>query len=157
MDVLNQLSQHTNGPSEGTSEHLALQDEQGFSCISLSGEMMFAHVSCRPDNGCAMTPMSTCGSNSTKFHHHCLKSTAKCLRVTKHWGITFHQRGTMDGLPNSPTPEIQMKDETIPVHPSNTTESKLICFAGAAHGDNLTKQRLTTGHAMTFGGGAVMC
>ena len=49
MDALNQSSQHTDGPLEGTSEHLALQEEQGFSCGSLLGEMMIAHVSCQPD------------------------------------------------------------------------------------------------------------
>ena len=46
MDVLNQISNHTDGPKEGTEEHSSLQSRMKFSYRTLLGEMMFAYVSC---------------------------------------------------------------------------------------------------------------
>ena len=41
-------------------------------------------------------------------------------------------------------------------YPSDTTESKLICFVDAAYGNNPTKRRSTTGYAVTYGGGTIL-
>ena len=156
MDVLDQLPKHTDGPKEGTPEHYKLQLEQGFSYRSLLGEMMFAYVSCRPDIGYAITLMSKYGSNPSKFHYNCLKSIAKYLRTTKHWGIIFHRKDVMDDLPDIPIPIMPKSDESLPNYPSDTTESMLICFVDAAYGNNPTKRRSTTGYAVTYGGGTIL-
>jgi len=119
--------------------------------------MMFAYVSCRPDVGYAITLMSKCGSNPSKFHYHCLKSIAKYLRTTKDWGIIYHRNGVREDLPDNPIPMIPTTEESLPMYPSDTTESKLICFVDAAYGNNPTKRRSTTGYAVTYGGGTIMC
>ena len=63
----------------------------------------------------------------------------------------------MDDLPDNPAPVTPRNEESLPKCPSDTTESKPICFVDAAHGNNPTKRQSTTGHAVTCGGGAVLC
>ena len=63
----------------------------------------------------------------------------------------------MEDLPDVPMPIIPKGNESLPNCPSDTTESKLICFVDAAYGNNPTKRRSTTGHAVTHGGGTMLC
>ena len=107
MDVLSRLPNHTDGPNKGTKAHVEPQDEQGFSHRMLLGEMMFAHVSCCPDTGCAITLMSKCAFNPSAFHHNCLQSEAKCLRTAEDWGMIHHRKGeSPPGLPDLSAPTI---------------------------------------------------
>ena len=141
MNVLDQLSKHTDGPKEGAQEHQTPQDQHGFSCRTLPGKTMFACVSCRPDIGCAITLMSKHGLNPLAFHHCCLKSIANYLRAAEEWGITFHRNGAMDLPPDTPMPDIPSTDHSLPAHPKDNKEPKLTCFADAACGNNPTKMR----------------
>ena len=106
--------------------------------------------------GCAITLMSKHGSNPSKFHCHCLKSIAQCLRITKDWGVMFHQNGIIKSLPDSPMQEMPCNDSSRSDCTSDTNKSKLACFVDAAHGNNRTKRGSTTGHATTHGGGTIM-
>ena len=45
----------------------------------------------------------------------------------------------------------------LPECPEDITQGKLIGFADAAHANDLTKQRSTTGCVFTHSGGAVVC
>ena len=77
------------GPVEGTTEHKTLEEKNGFGCRTLPGKMVHAHVTCRPDVGCAMTLLSKFSSSPSARHHTCLKNVARNLQATKHWGTKF--------------------------------------------------------------------
>ena len=157
MDVLNQLSNHTDGPHEGTKEHVELQSKMKLSHRTSPDEMTFACVGCRPDIGHAVTLMSKCGQNPTEFHCSCLKSTARCLRAAKHWGITFHGIGDAPpDPPDEPIPEILKSTQELPKHPTDTIEPKPVCFVDAACRNDPIKQRSTAGHAVTHCGVAML-
>jgi hypothetical protein len=154
-ETLHQIGKHNNGPKEGTAEHQALEERQGFSYRTLLGEMMFAYVSCRPDIGYAITLMSKYGSNPDEYHYKSLKNIARYLRTTKHWGIRFKR----------PVPHPELKEgeaETIyqpkdlPSYPEDIAQGKLICFVDAAYGNDPKKRRSTTGYAFTYAGGAIV-
>ena len=102
MDALNQSANHTHGPKEGAEEHASPQAMMKFSQRTPLGEMMFAHVSCQPDTGHAITLVSKCGSNPTDFHCSCLKSTAEHLGATKHWELHFTGSGIYLTSPMNP-------------------------------------------------------
>ena len=67
------------GPMEGTAEHEHLEEKNRFGCGTLSGEMMCACVTCRPDMGCVMTLLSKFSSSPSACHYTCLKNVARCL------------------------------------------------------------------------------
>ena len=156
-EVLNQL-QHQKGPIEGTEEHKAIQDKQGFSYRTLLGEMMFAHVGCRPDIGCPITLMSKFASNPSAYHYKCLKDIAKYLRTTRNWGIRYFRRIPDESLPQSVhTPETSPAiTSNLPECPEDIKQGKLICFVDAAYANDVKKRRSTTGYAFTYSGGAVV-
>ena len=67
------------GPVEGTPEHEALEEKNGFGCRTLPGKMMHACVTCRPHVGHTTTLLSKFGSGPSAHHCTCLKSIARCL------------------------------------------------------------------------------
>ena len=77
------------GPLENTTAHLALEKKKGFNYRTLLGELMYAHITCRPDIGYAVTTLSKFSSAPTEFHYKLLKGVAKYLRNTAEWGIRF--------------------------------------------------------------------
>ena len=78
---LSQLSKHE-GPPEGFSEHLELQQKSRFSYRTLLGKMMFAYVSCQADIKYAITLMSVYSSKPSAFHYKCLKVIEKYPHTT---------------------------------------------------------------------------
>ena len=68
------------GPLKGTAEHKDLEAKSGFGpCQTFLGDMMCAHVTCRPNVGCAITPLSKFSSSPSAHHHACPKNAAQCL------------------------------------------------------------------------------
>ena len=90
------------GPAEGTRQHSALAEEQGFSFRTVLGELLYAYVTCRPDIGYAVTTLSKFSSAPAKIHYSLLKNIAKYLRRTIDWGIVYHKTVPNDNLPASP-------------------------------------------------------
>lgn len=67
------------GPVEGTIEHQILEKDEGFSCRTSLGELMFSCVTSRPDIGCAISTLSEFASAPSKEHCKHLKGAAKYL------------------------------------------------------------------------------
>ena len=62
------------------------------------------------------------------------------------------------GLPaRSPDAHNPKEQQSPPKCLPDTNESKLMCFADAACGNNPAKNRSTAGHAVAHGGGTIMC
>jgi hypothetical protein len=67
------------GPSEGTWEHSALSEQQGFSFQTILGELLYAYITCCPDIGYAMTTLSKFSTVPAQVHYQMLKHVAKYL------------------------------------------------------------------------------
>ena len=91
VDTVDRLYSSKPGPPEGTPEHAALSESQGFSYRTLLGELLYAYVTCRPDIGYAVVTLSKFGAAPSAYHYSCLKGVAKYLRRTKSWGIRFRR------------------------------------------------------------------
>ena len=142
------------GPAEGTRQHSALAEEQGFSFRTVLGELLYAYVTCRPDIGYAVTTLSKFSSAPAKIHYSLLKNIAKYLRRTIDWGIVYHKTVPNDNLPASPHIPLAT-DSDLPTFPSPSSPHQLLGFVDAAHANDLRNRRSTTGYAFTMCGGAV--
>ncbi|KAG7354611.1 reverse transcriptase RNA-dependent DNA polymerase [Nitzschia inconspicua] len=73
VDAVDRLYQSPAGPSEGSPEHAALCESQGFSYRTLLGELLYAYITCRPDIGYAVLTLSKFASAPHAYHYNCLK------------------------------------------------------------------------------------
>ena len=146
------------GPLEGTPEHRALEDKHGFGHRTLLGEMMYAHVTCRPDIGYAITLLSKFSSSPSEYHYACLKNVARYLRATKDWGIQFSRPCVSNDpeLSKSEPPQAIRQVDKLPSYPESISQGKLIGFVDAAYANDLEKRRSTTGYVFTYSGGAIV-
>lgn len=151
-DAINTIYSHS-GPSEGTREHLDLQDSQGFKYRTLLGEVLYAYVTCRPDIGYAVIASSKFSTSPHKVHFSLLKKAALYLRDTKHWEIIYQRGERDDSLPESPH-NLVSADPDLPDFPM-IPHMELTAFVNAAHANDLRKRRSTTGYAFILAGGDV--
>ena len=75
------------GPVKNTPKHKALEAGQGFGYISVLGEILFAHVLCRPNIGYAVTTLAKFSTAPNALHYKSLKHLAICLHQAQDWGI----------------------------------------------------------------------
>ncbi|KAG7369542.1 reverse transcriptase RNA-dependent DNA polymerase [Nitzschia inconspicua] len=154
VDAVDRLYQSPAGPSEGSPEHAALCDSQGFSYRTLLGELLYAYITCRPDIGYAVVTLSKFASAPHAYHYNCLKGVARYLRRTKHWGIRFARRTHDPSLPPG-TPHNLSLDPSLPAFPSIHSPLQLTGYVDAAHANDLRNRRSTTGYAFVLNGGAI--
>ncbi|KAG7361414.1 reverse transcriptase RNA-dependent DNA polymerase [Nitzschia inconspicua] len=154
VDAVDRLYQSPAGPSEGSPEHAALCDSQGFSYRTLLGELLYAYITCRPDIGYAVVTLSKFASAPHAYHYNCLKGVARYLRRTKHWGIRFARRTHDPSLPPG-TPHNLSLDPSLPAFPSTHSPLQLTGYVDAAHANDLRNRRSTTGYAFVLNGGAI--
>ena len=152
-DAISSMFNHV-GPSEDSPEHAALTLKHGFKYRSLLGELLYAYVTCRPDIGYAIVTLSKFASCPHDVHFSLLRSVARYLRETKHWGITFHRSGIQSDLPSNPMAFLP-PDASLPPFPQPATPTSLTCFVDAAHGNDMSTRRSTTGYVFMMSGGAV--
>ena len=131
------------GPAEDSKEHYDLVDKHGFKHRQLLGELLYAYVTCRPDIGYAVITLSKFSTCPHDVHFTMLKKVAKCLRLTKSWGIIY-QRSSMDPSLD-PRPDERLEaDPTLPPFPTAGKEARMTAFFDAAHGNDLRNRRSTT-------------
>ena len=97
-DILPQLYKEV-GPAEGSPEHAAIAEEQGFGYCTLLGEFLYAYISCRPGIGYAVVSLSKFAATPSKVHYTMLKNVAKYLWRTIDWGITYTKTVPNDSMP----------------------------------------------------------
>ena len=146
------------GPLENTTAHLALEKKKGFNYRTLLGELMYAHITCQPDIGYAVTTLSKFSSAPTEFHYKLLKGVAKYLRNTAEWGIRFRRSKQLNHPEFQPSKWYNIPVENIDnkFFDVNINQPILTGFVDAAHANDLRKRRSTTGLVFTFCGGAVV-
>jgi len=145
------------GFKEGSSEHQALEESQGFAYRTLLGEMMYAYVTCRPDIGFAISTLSKFGSSPAACHYLQLKNVCRYLRTTRMWGISYKRSTVRTDLPDTSTTFIDVEPD-LPDFPREPTgnEDKLQCFVDAAYANDPRKRKSTTGFAFTYCGSAIV-
>ena len=116
-------------------------DKVGLSFQDLLGEMMYAHVKCRPDIVYAITFLSKFGSCPLEYHYSCLKNVARYLRATNNWGIQFCRpaKNLDSKLSKSEPPEDHLQADKLPSYRETIAAGKLIGFVDAAYVNDLTK------------------
>ena len=144
------------GPLEGSKEAYALELKSGFSYRTLLGEMMYAYVTCRPDIGYAITTLSKFSTKPSALHYSYLKSVAKYLRITKHWGIRYKRSVIRHDLPDPKHENDLIQDANLPDFTVDINKPELHCFVDAAYANDHRKRRSTTGFVFTFCGGAIV-
>ena len=142
------------GPSEGTPEHSALAEDQGFSFCTVLGKLLYAYVTCRPDIGYAVTMLSKFSMAPAHIHYQQLKNVAHYLCQTIDWGIVYHKTVPTASLPASQHVPLA-SESNLPPFPSPSTPDQLLCFVNAAHANDLCNHHSMTGYAFTMCGGAV--
>ena len=78
--------------------------------------------------------------------------------IYKHWGILFHkhQSDTPEPkLPSNPEPLLTADPKLPPLPTIDTNDISLTCFVDAAHANDLTSRRSTTGYSFQLAGGCV--
>ena len=153
MDCITQLYSAP-GHTEGSPEHRALEKKEGFAYRTLLGELLYAYVTCRPDIGYAVTTLSKFSTCPAPLHFAYLKQVTKYLRRTINWGIVYKKPSSDPGLPES-THDVVPVPDNLPVFPT-VNPDELICFADAAHANDLRKRCSTTGYVFLYAGGAVL-
>ena len=149
-----QSLQLEHGPTEGTKEHKALQEEMGFSYRQVLGELMYAYVICRCDIGYAVTFLARYSQSPSKSHYNALKGIARYLRATKSYGIYYWRTTPWTDLPNCPIPPIpNHNEEDLPPFP--TSDGSLLCYVDAAHATDLKTRRSVTGYGICYAGGVI--
>ena len=103
------------GPDEGTIDAFKLELSQGFRYYPFLGEMMYAHVTCQPNIGYAITTMNKFSTKPSKLHYKLLKRIVKYLRETKDWGINYTQCVVRDDLAPATLISDVVYDENLPV------------------------------------------
>jgi len=78
VDAVASLCGHR-GPPQNTAEHAALVAKHGFAHRTLLGELLCAHVTCRPHVGYATITLSEFSTCPHDHHFAMLKKVAKCL------------------------------------------------------------------------------
>ena len=121
---------------------------------TLLGELLYAYVICRPDIGYAVTMLSKFSTAPADIHYQMLKHVAKYLRRTINWGIVYTKPKPDPSLPASPHVPIAAPDD-LPLFPTPSSPSQLMCFVDAAHANDLRNRRSTTGYAFTLCGGVI--
>jgi len=144
------------GPVENAPEHKALEAKQGFGCRSVLGEILFAHVLCRPDIGYAVTTLAKFSTAPDALHHKSLKHLATHLRHTQDWGIVHWHTEPVDSLPEVSCAPMTF-DDSLPVIPPPSHLRQLIAHIDAAHAKELRQRRATAGHGCCLAGGVVAC
>lgn len=94
-DFIHKLYAEVIGPSgggstEGTSDHLDLQEKMRFSYCILLGKLMFSYLSCCPDIAYSVIILSKFFTCPTKVHYGYLQGVVQYLYRNKIWGIRFH-------------------------------------------------------------------
>ena len=117
---------------------------------------MYCYVTCRPDIGYAIVTMSKFSSKPLKLHYRYLKSIAKYLRNTKHWGIRFKRTIIDNMLPPPKIHHIFSHPSTLPDFPVDINEPVLKAFTDAAYANDHRNYRSTTGYLFTYCGGAII-
>jgi hypothetical protein len=144
MDSVDTVYNSDPGPSEGTPEHSALHDSQGFGYRTVLGELLYAYVTARPDIGYSIVTLSKFAAAPAPLHYRLLKGIAKYLRRTSHWGIRYKRPHLVDHLPPDQPYDIPL-DPTLPPFPS-TALHELTGYVDAAHANDLRNRRSTTGY-----------
>ena len=101
VDCINRIYKDVGQP-ENSKEHYDLVDKHGFKYRQLLGELLCAHVTCRPDIGCAVITLSKFSTCPADIHFTMLKKVAKYLRATKSWGIVYQRSSVDPSLPPRP-------------------------------------------------------
>ena len=81
-----------------------LEQEYGFQYRSITGEMIFAMVTARPDISFATVKLCQYNSKPARAHFEAAKHLLLYLRDTKEDGITFWRKQKNMGLPKLPFP-----------------------------------------------------
>jgi len=152
-DVAN-LFNSAAGPVENTPEHKALKAEQGFGYRSVLGEILFAHVFCRPDIGCTVMTLAKFSTAPNALHYKSLKHLAIYLRQTQDWGIMHWRSEPVETLPEVPYVSM-MFDDTLPIIPPPSHLRQLITHVNATHANELRQHWSTTGYGCCLAGGGV--
>ena len=77
------------GPRERTKEHRLIKPKTRFSYCSLLGELMYAHVTCRPDIGYSVATLSKFSVCPTKLHYFYLCGVVQYLSQKKNLSIHY--------------------------------------------------------------------
>ncbi len=116
--------------------------------------MMYAHITCRPDIGFAITTLSKFSSCPSEIHYAKLKGVAKYLRSTIDWGIRFKRPKSLTTLRDG-TPYVIPEDSET-TFPVDIAEPRLKCFVDASHATDPRKMQSITGVVFTYCGGAIV-
>jgi hypothetical protein len=144
----------TPGSPEHTKEHGILETQMGYSYRSLLGEIMYAYVVARPDIGYAVTTLAKFSKAPARVHYQCLKRLALYLRQTIDWGIIYWRPSPLSDLPVIPFLG-PTYDSTLPSFPAPDGFFELTGYVDAAHGNDLTRRRSTTGYGFMLAGGVI--
>ena len=144
------------GPVENTPEHKALEAEQGFGYRSVLGEILFAHVLCRPNIGHAVTTLAKFSTAPNALHCKSLKHLAICLHQTQDWGIMCWRSEPVESLPEVPHVPVTF-DDSLSLIPPPSHLRQLIAHVDAAHANELRQRRSATGCGCCLAGGVMAC
>ena len=111
-------------------------------------------ITCRPDIGYAVITLSKFSVAPAKIHYVLLKNVAKYLRRTIDWGLIYRKTIPDPGMPIGERPSLILPAD-LPEFPTPSSPIQLTCYVDAAHGNELTRRRSTTGYAFVLCGAAV--
>jgi hypothetical protein len=111
-------------------------------------------VVARPDIGYAVTTLAKFSKAPARVHYQCLKRLALYLRQTIDWGIIYWRPSPLSDLPVIPFLG-PTYDSTLPSFPAPDGFFELTGYVDAAHGNDLTRRRSTTGYGFMLAGGVI--
>jgi hypothetical protein len=153
MDAVDRIYDCDLGPLEGTSEHIQLEKQHGFSYRTLLGELLFAYVCARPDIGYSVTTLSKFSQCPAAVHYHYLKGIAKYLRRTICWKIYYTKPQPDPSLTASSLTPVPL-EPNLPLFPVVPLD-QLTAFVDAEYANDKRNRRSTTGYVFTLAGGAI--
>ena len=131
------------GPTEKSVEAKLLEKAHGFSYRNVLGELMCAYVICHLDIGFAVCLLAQFSTAPHAEHFRALRTTVKCLRGMKSWGIIYVRPSPLADLPVVPF-QFLKEDPDLPTFPT-MDRRELTGALDAAHATDLRTRRSISG------------
>jgi hypothetical protein len=130
----------------------------GFGYRQGIGELIYAMVTCRPDNSFPVIKLSQYSTRPTRLHFEAVKHIYRYLNATKTEGIYYWRKEERLDLPDISIPEYKKdanyKDADI-IKQQDTYHNKLYATVDSEYAGDTTHRRSVTGIILRITGGTV--
>ena len=145
----------TIGPTTSDDQAI-LEITAGFKYRNVTGELIFAMITCRADTAFSVIKLTQYNSKPATYHYDAVKQVFRYLHATISDGITFWRPRPNTTVPSSPLPIVEQDNHNIhiPIESKDSTTAYAYTDSDLA-GDTATRKSVS-GVTIIFGSAAIV-